>query len=140
MGARAEGSQAERALVRRWLTFARDWDERVRALGGRAPRSPGIDGEQNVVFARQELEQAVRQLALATTSEGDYAVPMKWWRALCLDNAAAHVDAARAALKQVRILVPTKTASDQAAQDARRSAGTPRVATPPHDARYPILR
>lgn len=114
----AEGSQAERVLVGRWRTFARDWDERVRALDARAPRDLGLDGEPHLVLARQELEQAVRQLALATTSEGDYAVPMKWWRAQCLDNAATRVESARAELKQIRIRVHAKTAAVPAARRA----------------------
>jgi len=91
----AEGSQDERDLVARFQNFAKDWDGRVRGLGAQAPRRPSADGEPNLLFAYQALEEAVAQLALATTSEGDAAVPMKWWRTQCLDAATAHLDAAR---------------------------------------------
>lgn len=91
----AEGTQEERDLVARFQNFAKDWDARVRGLGADAPRQPTPDGEPNLLFAYQALEEAVAQLALATTSEGDAPVPMKWWRTQCLDAATAHLDAAR---------------------------------------------
>jgi hypothetical protein len=96
----AEGSQEERDLVARFQSFATDWDERVRGLGAQAPRRPAPEGEPNLLFAYQALEEAVAQLALATTSEGDAPVPMKWWRTQCLDAAAAHLEAARGFLSR----------------------------------------
>ena len=91
----AEASPAERDRVERWQSFARDWDGRVQGLGATAPRRPMANGEPNLVFAHQALEQALQQLALATNAEGDAPVPTKAWRAQCLDAAATHVAAAR---------------------------------------------
>jgi hypothetical protein len=97
----AEGSRAERELLTRFRFFAEEWDARVRALQGRMPAQPGLDGEQHVVFAHQALGQALHQIALATTPVGDYAVPMKWWRQQCLDAAAAQLAEARQQLQRV---------------------------------------
>jgi hypothetical protein len=98
----AEGSQAERDLVARFQDFARDWDARVRGLAAVAPHAPSPEGEPNLLFAHQALEQAVQQLALATTPEGDAPIPMKGWRTQCLDAAAAHLEAARGFLAEAR--------------------------------------
>jgi hypothetical protein len=91
----AEGSREERALVGRWTNYARDWDARVADLAREMPPAPALDGDPAVLFAHQELGRALQQLRLATTSTGEHAVPMKWWREQCLDAAAAHVAEAR---------------------------------------------
>lgn len=106
-----EGSQAERDLVARFQNFARDWDARVRGLAAAAPRRPALDGEANLLYAHQALEQAIQQLTLATTSEGDAPVPMKWWRTQCLDAAAAHLEAARGFLTKARTSGGTQSAA-----------------------------
>jgi hypothetical protein len=98
----ADGSREEPEFVGRWRDFARDWDDRVHELGLRTPRPPARDGERNLVFAHQALEQALHQLALATSPDGDAAVPTKSWRTQCLDAAATHVAAAREFLGRAR--------------------------------------
>lgn len=110
-----EGSQGERDLVARFQNFARDWDARVRGLAAVAPRRPPLDGEANLLYAHQALEQAIQQLTLATTSEGDAPVPMKWWRAQCLDAADAHLEAARGFLTKTRTSASAASAAAPAA-------------------------
>jgi hypothetical protein len=104
-------SESGRALVDRWLAFARDWDARVQGVGALAPRRPPPGGEPNLLFAHQALEQAVQQLSLATSSDGDAPVPTKGWRAQCLDAAVAHLEAARGYLSQAHTGAPAQTAS-----------------------------
>ncbi len=98
----AEASREERELVRRFRFFAEEWDARVRLLQGRMPHAPPLDGDLHAVGAHQALGQALHQLSLATTSVGDAAVPMKWWRGQCLDAAAARIAEARKEMKLVR--------------------------------------
>jgi len=107
----ADGSGAERALVERWLDFARDWDARVLGLGALAPRRPPAGAEPNLLFAHQALEQAVQQLSLATSSDADAPVPTKAWRAECVDAAVAHLEAARGYLSQAHTGAPAQTAA-----------------------------
>lgn len=106
-----EGSPEERDLVARFSSFARDWDARVAVLGSVAPRRPGLDGEPNLVFAHQALAEAVAQLALATTSQGDAEIPMKGWRTQCLDGADAHLEAARGFLARAHTGATAQTAA-----------------------------
>lgn len=104
-------SEADLDRVERWQEFARDWDARVAGTGASAPRRPVAGGEPNLRFAYQALEQALQQLALATSTESGAPVPPKSWRAECLDAAAAHVEAARGYLSQAHTGAPAQTAA-----------------------------
>jgi hypothetical protein len=91
------GEAWDEEQAKAWL---KSWEERLAAIRGTLPAQPGADADMNLILARQELENALREMG--QLAGADAGVPTRAQIQSRLEEAARTLKGAKESLDQIR--------------------------------------